>query len=72
MYTIKLDVNDTIYDKVMFFLKNIPIKNLEVQKVDDSQVKRQDDIVSFFQSSPLKGELQLEREGEIYNEKVSF
>ncbi|NOQ30030.1 MAG: hypothetical protein GQ570_02780 [Helicobacteraceae bacterium] len=72
MYTIKLDVNDTIYDKVMFFLKNIPIKNLEVQKVDDSQVKRQDDIVSFFQSSPLKGELQLERESEIYNEKVSF
>ena len=32
MYTIKLDVNDTIYDKVMFFLKNIPITNLEVKK----------------------------------------
>jgi len=72
MYTIKLDVNDTIYDKVMFFLKNIPVKNLEVKKVDDTQAQKKDDIVSFFQSSPLKGELHLTRENEIYNGKVSF
>jgi len=72
MYTIKLDINDTIYDKVMFFLKNIPVKNLEVKKVDDTKTQTKDDIVSFFQSSPLIGELNLERENEIYNEKVSF
>jgi len=72
MYTIKLDVNDTIYDKVMFFLKNIPVKNLEVKKVDDTKAQKKDSIVSFFQSSPLMGELHLERDAEIYHEKVSF
>ena len=72
MYTIKLDVNDTIYDKVMFFLKNIPISNLEVQKSDDSQVKKQDDIVSFFHNSPLANNIQLIRDEEIYEDRISF
>lgn len=72
MYSIKLDVNDSIYDKVMFFLKNIPVKNLEVKKVDDTQDQKKDNIVSFFQSSPLMGELNLERKDELYNEKVTF
>ena len=72
MYSIKLDVSDTIYDKVMFFLKNIPIKNLEVTKVADTKTTKKDDIVSFFQSSPLRGNLHLERETEIYSEKISF
>lgn len=72
MYTIKLDVNDSIYDKVMFFLKNIPVKNLEVKKVADTQVQKKNDIVSFFQTSPLTGNILLEREDEIYNEKVVF
>ena len=72
MYTIKLDVNDTIYDKVMFFLRNIPVKNLEVKKVADTEAQKKDDIVSFFQSSPLMGEVQLEKDHEIYHEKVSF
>jgi len=72
MYTIKLDVNDSIFDKVMFFLKNIPIKNLEVKKVDDIQAQKKDDIISFFQSSPLRGEINLERKNEIYNGKVTF
>ena len=71
MYTIKLDVNDTIYDKVMFFLNNIPIKNLEVKKIDEIQTQKKDDIVSFFRSSPLNG-IQLERESELYSDRVSL
>ena len=71
MYTIKLDVNDTIYDKVMFFLKNIPIKNLEVKKIDDTQTQKENDIVSFFRSSPLSG-IQFERESELYSDRVTF
>ena len=71
MYTIKLDVNDTIYDKVIFFLKNIPIKNLEVKKIDDKQTQKKDDIVSFFRSSPLSG-VELERESEQYSDRVTF
>ena len=61
MYTIKLDVNDTIYDKVMFFLKNIPVTNLEVKK---------DDIVSFFHNSPLVDSIELKRKDEIYKDRV--
>lgn len=72
MYSIKLDVNDSIYDKVMFFLKNIPTSNLEVTKVADTKTTKKDDIVSFFQSSPLKDTIHLERETEVYNEKISF
>jgi hypothetical protein len=67
MYTIKLDVNDTIYDKVMFFFKNIPIQNLEVKKIDEIQTQKKDDIVNFFRSSPLNG-IQLERESELYSD----
>ncbi len=71
MYTIKLDINDTIYDKVMFFLKNIPTKNLEVKKIDDTQIKKKDNIVSFFRSSPLN-DIQLERESELYSDRMIF
>ena len=71
MYTIKLNVNDTIYEKVMFFLKNIPVSNLEVKKIEDSQDKTQDDIVSFFHNSPLTGNIVLTREKEIYEDRVS-
>ena len=72
MYTIKLDVNDTIYEKVMFFLKNIPVKNLSVEKTDEDEAKKQNDIVTFFQSSPIKGEISLERESDIYSDRVTF
>ena len=71
MYTIKLDVNDTIYEKVMFFLKNIPISNLEVKKTENFQSKKQDDIVSFFHNSPLTDTIELTREKELYEERVS-
>ena len=72
MYTIKLDVNDTIYDKVMFFLKNIPITNLEVKKCDDGTSEKKDDIVSFFHNSPLVDNIELKREDEIYEDRVSL
>jgi len=72
MYTIKLDVNDTIYDKVMFFLKNIPVTNLEVKKSDDTTSTKKDDIVSFFHNSPLVDNIELKREDEIYEDRVSL
>jgi len=71
MYTIKLDVNDTIYEKVMFFLKNIPVSNLEVKKIEDFQDKTQNNIVSFFHNSPLSGNIELVREKEVYEDRVS-
>ena len=72
MYTIKLDVNDSIYDKVMLFLKNIPVKNIVVEKKEETDTKKKDDIVHFFQSSPLVGEIEIERESQTYTDRVSF
>ncbi len=40
MYTIKLDVNDKFYDKIMTFLKNIPVTNIIVEKKDDKKAKK--------------------------------
>lgn len=33
MYSIKLDVNDSIYDKVMFLLDNISKKDLQIKEI---------------------------------------
>jgi len=72
MYTIKLDVSDTVFEKVMFFLKNIPVKNISVEKIDDKESKKQNDIVTFFQSSPIVGEISLERDSGTYTNRVTF
>ena len=72
MYTIKLDVTDSLYDKVMFFLKNIPIKNLVVERKEDIADNQQNDIVHFFQSSPLYGEVNLKRDSQLYSDRVIF
>jgi len=66
MYIIKLDVSDTVFEKVVFFLKNISAKNISVEKIDDKESKKQDDIVTFFQTSPIVGEISLERDFETY------
>jgi len=72
MYTIKIDVNDTIYDKVMFFLQNIPVSNLEVKKSDKNAPSKEDNIVNFFHNSPLSDNVRIEREREIYEDSVSL
>ncbi len=72
MYTIKVDINDTIYDKVMLFLNSIPVKNMVIKKKDELKSERQDNIVNFFQSSPLVGEITLERDAQTYTDRVAF
>jgi len=73
MYTIKLDVNDKFYDKIMTFLKNIPVKNIIVEKKEDKKQKdKKSDIVSFFQSSPIVGEISLERDKQNYTDRINF
>ena len=72
MYTIRLDVNDKIYDKVMFFLKSVPVRNIRVEKKDIKKSEDKNDIVDFFQSSPLAGEISLERETEKYVNRINF
>ena len=38
-----------LYEKVIFLLKNIPVKNISTKKTDEIKSKQQnDDIVIFF------------------------
>ncbi len=66
MKTIRLDVEDSIFDNVMYFLNNLPKKdvklNIEARKKDS----KQHSIVDFFQNSPLRDSIELERDREIY------
>jgi len=72
MYSIKLDIEDNILDKVMFFLNNIPKKNIEVTKVISDDSPNNQKIGDFFLKSPLRGEISLSRESQTYDERVSF
>lgn len=72
MYTIKLDIDDSIFDKVIFFLNNIPKKNMEIKKIDRIKDSKKLSLVDFFQQSPLVGELDLPRESQNYTNRVNF
>lgn len=72
MYSIKLDVNEKIYDKVMFFLENISKKDLTIREIKNIDDKQDFNIVDFFRNSPLVGELDLKRESELYSQRVEF
>ena len=72
MYSIKLDVNEKIYDKVMFFLENISKKDLTIREIKNFDDKQDSSIVDFFRNSPLVGELDLKRESELYSQRVEF
>lgn len=72
MYSIKLDVNEKIYDKVMFFLENISKKDLTIREIKNIDDKQDSNIVDFFRNSPLVGELDLKRESELYSQRVEF
>ena len=67
MHTIKIDISDNVYDNVMFFLNNLPKKDI---KLHASKKDTQEKLTDFFQSSPLK-DITLEREKEIYQDRVN-
>ncbi|CAA6822566.1 MAG: Unknown protein [uncultured Sulfurovum sp.] len=68
MHTIRIDVSDTLYDKVMVYLKNLPQKDI---KLYDTPKKEENDLVDFFKNSPLHN-ISFEREEEVYKSKVNF
>jgi hypothetical protein len=72
MYSIKLDVNESIYEKVMFFLDNISKKDLKIKEVINYNKEKEDGLVDFFRNSPLVGEVSIVREDEVYRNKVEF
>jgi len=72
MYSIKLDVNDSIYDKVMFFLDNISKKDLKIEEIKNYNDQKEDGLVDFFRNCPLVGEVNITRENEVYSDRVEF
>ncbi len=72
MYSIKLDVNDNIYDKVMFFLDNISKKDLKIKEIKNYNDQKENDLVDFFRKSPMVGEVDFSRENEVYTNRVEF
>ncbi|MFW5990194.1 MAG: hypothetical protein ACOCP1_02205 [Campylobacterales bacterium] len=72
MYSIKIDIDDTIFDKVMFFLNNIPKKNIEVKKLDSSEPLHSEKMGDFFTKSPLRGEVQITRDLQTYDDRVKL
>jgi len=73
MYTIRLDVKDSIFDKVMFLLNNLP-KNavsLKIEKKTDNENK-QKSLTEFFRDSPLVGVVNLEKNEEQYQGRIEF
>jgi hypothetical protein len=73
MYSIKLDINDKIYEKVMFFLENIPKQDLTIKEIKNFDDKLEENsLVDFFRKSPLVGEVEIKRDSEIYSNRVEF
>jgi hypothetical protein len=72
MYSIKLDVQDNIFDNVMYFLNNIPNNDIKIKEIHNLKSTQNDDLVSFFRTSPLIDEIVLDRSAEQYNNKVEF
>ena len=73
MYSIRLDINDKIYEKVMFFLENIPKQDLTIKEIKNFEDKlEENNLVDFFRKSPLVGEVEIKRDSEIYSNRVEF
>jgi len=55
MQTIKLDVSDSIYHKVMHFLQSFPQKEIKLYKEKTvNQPPKQEKLTEFFRNSPLR------------------
>lgn len=53
MHRLTLDVQDNVVDKIFYFLKNLPLK--EVKIVSDEIVSKEkgEDFISFLVNKPL-------------------
>jgi hypothetical protein len=70
MHTIKINVSDRLYEKVISFLRTLPSKEIELQTPKEKS-PQENTLVDFFHNSPLR-EISLERDQETYSERLSF
>ena len=74
MRTVKLEINETIYEKIMAFLSLMPKDKVYIvtDKKAHKAKKENSSFVSFFQNSPLMDEVDLSRSEETYNGRIAF
>jgi phage gp36-like protein len=75
MQTIRLDIANDMYDKVVRFIENLSKNKVKLYvKKDDktTDVKKESSLVSFFRNSPLTEEVLLKRDEEVYKTRVEF
>jgi len=73
MHSIQLDINDTIFDKVMFFLNNMPSNEIKIKELENHTPSTNSTLVDFFQKSPLLNQLDLTRDTQEYStNRVEF
>lgn len=52
MHTLRLKVQDNVFDKIMYFLQNLP-KN-EVEVIEEKAVSKvETDFIAFLSSNPI-------------------
>ncbi len=74
MQTIRLDISSDIFDKVMFILENLPKNKVKFSlenKANEHQPQK-NNLVDFFQNSPLVDILSLDRDEEVYRGRIEF
>lgn len=52
MHTLRLNIQDSVFDKVIYFLQNLP-KN-EVEIIENKVIEKQLDFIEHFSSNPKK------------------
>lgn len=73
MYSVRLEISEKIADKVMLFLNSIPKTDIKIQEIDGKMIKSHNDsLVDFFRSSPLVGEIDIDRKQESYKDRIEF
>ncbi|MDD5399872.1 MAG: hypothetical protein PHQ93_01615 [Sulfurimonas sp.] len=52
MHTLKLKVQDSVFDKIMYFLQNLPKSEVEIVE-DKVTLKNQPDFIEYLSSNPV-------------------
>ena len=66
MHTIRIDINNSIYEHIMFFLKNLPsnLVNIHLEKEEEQQIitSKKESLRGVFKSHSDSNKQPLEKE----------
>lgn len=52
MHTLRLNVQDSVFDKIMYFLKNLPKSEVEIIE-EKTPLKAKHDFIEMLSSNPV-------------------